>query len=301
VSIGAVSIAVFMSQFGRVPIMAYALLSTNSKLEKIPAVSDRFIVQGLTLAPAAMSGKNVCPHKGYCEQDCVLAYAGRMNDPKVRAAQVRRTKWFFENRRSFLDALHADLDKLCREASAADAIPVVRFNVASDIVWERVAPSLFTDHPTLVAYDYTKFPTDKRATLPANYELVHSVSERMTFADASAAIAAGRNIVAVFDSTYKPAKPNGIGGYGMFGALPATVEVRGPRGQSITLETFDADIHDVRLTRLDGRGMLGALRGKGGAARVANMLANGFAHSFPAGRDESPAKTRAGHALIMLG
>lgn len=282
--------------------MAYALLSTNSKLEKIPASVDRFIVQGLTLAPAAMSGRNVCPHKGYCEQDCVLAYAGRMNDPKVRAAQVRRTRWFFENRTTFLDALHADLHKLCREASAADAIPVVRFNVASDIVWERVAPSLFTDHPTLVAYDYTKFPTAKRATLPTNYELVHSVSERMTFEDARAAIAAGRNIVAVFDSAYKPAKPNGQGGYGMFGALPATVDIIGPnRRQTLTLETFDADIHDVRLTRLDGRGMLGVLRGKGGAARVANMLANGFAHHHAAGRDETPVKTRAGHAVIMLG
>lgn len=280
--------------------MAYALLSTNSKLEKIPDVADRFIVQGLTLAPAAMSGRNVCPHKGYCEEDCVLAYAGRMNDPKVRAAQIRRTRFFFEDRRAFLETLHRDIDKLCREATAADAIPVVRFNVASDIVWERVAPSLFTDHPTLVAYDYTKFPAARRATLPANYELVHSVSERMSFDDARAAIAAGRNIVAVFDSIYKPAKPNGAGGYGMFGAVPATVEIRGPRGQSITLETFDADIHDVRLTRLDGRGRLGALRGKGGAARVANMLANEFAHHFPGGHDETAFKARAGHAVITL-
>lgn len=280
--------------------MTYALLSTNSKLEKLPAVADRFMVQGLTLAPATMAGKNVCPHKGFCEDDCVLAYAGRMNDPKVRAAQIRRTRFFFDDRRGFLDTLHRDLHKLCREASVAGAVPVVRFNVASDIVWERVAPSLFTDHPTLVAYDYTKFPADRRATLPANYQLVHSVSERMTFDDARAAIAAGRNIVAVFNSVYKPAKPNGRGGYGMFGAVPATVEIRGPRGQSITLETFDADLHDVRLTRLDGRGMLGALRGKGGAARVRNMIGNGFAHHFPGGHDECPVKARAGHCVITL-
>lgn len=281
--------------------MTYALLSTNSKLEKLPATTTAYMVQGLTLAPATMAGKNVCPHKGYCEEDCVLAYAGRMNDPKVRAAQIRRTRWFFDDRRGFLDTLHRDLEKLCREAASARAVPVVRFNVASDIVWERVAPSLFTDHPTLTAYDYTKFPVVKRPTLPANYQLVHSVSERMTFDDAREAIASGRNIVAVFDSVYKPAKPNGNGGYGMFGALPATVEITGPRGQSIILQSFDADVHDVRLTELDGRGRIGVLRGKGGAARVRNMLANGFAHHHASGQTESPVKTLGGHAVIRLG
>lgn len=280
--------------------MSFNLLSTNSKLEKLPAAADRFMVQGLTLAPASMSGKNVCPHAGFCADDCVLAYAGRMNDPKVRAAQIRRTKMFFERRAEFMSALHSDLYRLEREAAAAGAVPVVRFNVASDIVWERVAPDLFADHPTLVAYDYTKFSVARRATLPANYELIHSVSERMTFADARAALDAGRNIVAVFDSIYKPAKRNGAGGFGMFGALPEVVTLRAPNGETLDVETFDADIQDVRLRRLDGAGKLGALRGKGGAARVANMIRNRFAHHAPQGQTESAEKIRSGRAVVQF-
>lgn len=280
--------------------MAYALLSSNSKLEKLPHDAGRFLVQGLSLAPAAQSGRNVCAHKGTCEQDCVLWFAGRTNDPKVRAAAIRRTDFFFSDRVRFIDTLHADLRRLERDAAAQGATPVVRFNVASDIVWERVAPSIFSDHPAIVAYDYTKFPAHKRPTLPANYQLIHSVSERMTFSDARAALAAGRNIVAVFDSVYKPAKPNGIGGYGMFGALPAVVDIVGPGGEVLTLETFDADIHDLRLTQLDGRGRCGVLRGKGGAARVANMLANGFAHHHDAGQTEHREKMLAGRAVVRL-
>lgn len=280
--------------------MSYALLSSNSKLEKLPAGAGRYLVQGLSLAPAAQSGKNVCPHAGHCADDCVLWFAGRTNDPKVRAAAIRRTRLFFSDRPRFLDMLHRDLSKLERDARREDATPVVRFNVASDIVWERVAPSLFADHPAIVAYDYTKFPAHKRPTLPANYQLIHSVSERMAFEDARAAIAAGRNLVAVFDSAYKPAKPNGRGGYGMFGALPAVVDIVGPRGEVLTLKAFDADIHDLRLQQLDGAGRIGVLRGKGGAARVANMLANGFAHHHAAGSVEHVEKTLDGRAIVRL-
>jgi hypothetical protein len=280
--------------------MAYALLSSNSKLEKLPHGSGRFLVQGLSLAPAMQSGRNVCTHSGFCADDCVLWFAGRTNDPKVRAAAIRRTQLFFSDRSRFIDTLHADLRKLERDAAREGATPVVRFNVASDIVWERVAPSVFTDHPSIVAYDYTKFPAHNRPTLPTNYQLVHSVSERMTFAHARAAIAAGRNIVAVFDSVYKPAKANGAGGYGLFGALPAVVDITGPGGETLTLTTFDADVHDLRLTQLDGAGRCGVLRGKGGAARVANMVANGFAHHHAGGQTEHREKTLAGRAVVRL-
>jgi hypothetical protein len=76
----------------------------------------------------------------------------------------------------------------------------MRLNTYSDVRWERILPADFFDVFARVAfYDYTKHPLRSRPadSLPANYVLTYSYSERDTPAKARAMVAAGRNVAAV--------------------------------------------------------------------------------------------------------
>ena len=72
------------------------LLSTNTKLEKIPNAKKRYLVRGLSMAPHTMSGRNLCPWAAGCAAVCVLWFAGRTVMQSVRDAMIRRAKLFFE-------------------------------------------------------------------------------------------------------------------------------------------------------------------------------------------------------------
>lgn len=248
------------------------LLSTNTKLEKTPASDTRYLVRGLALAPHTQGGRNVCPWAGACVAACVLWFAGRTVMKNVRDAMIARARWFFSDRPAFLAALAREIEALVRAADRAGAVPVVRLNVASDIVWERVAPELLARFPGVRFFDYTKAPPRARPTTPANYTLTHSFHERMTLADVAEALSMGRNIAVVFDSIYHPQRER-------FGALPSRVVFTDGSGAKIECPVICGDAHDVRLTELDGRGVVVGLAGKGGAARVAEALAAGFVQS----------------------
>lgn len=274
--------------------MATKLLSTNAKLSKIPGSNEKFLIRGLSMAPHKMSGKNVCPWAGFCALVCVLWFAGRTVMENVRRAMIARTELFFTDRPEFLRQLYRELTALQRAADKAGATAAVRLNTASDVVWERVAPQIFRDFPRISFWDYTKAPATVRPTTPANYELVHSVSERTTWADVVAALDLGRNIVIVFNSIYKPQQ-------GEYGALPAVVTLQGPAGETIEIETTDGDVSDPRFLRLDGVRRAIVLRGKGGADRVAQAVAAGFAHDAGAvGRIVSSEFRREGSAVVKF-
>jgi hypothetical protein len=77
-------------------------------------------------------------------------------------------------------------------------VPMVRLNGTSDIRWEREAPEVFAEFPSVQFYDYTKIPT--RRDLPANYHLTFSYSganERYR-EFWRAAVDAGLNVAVVF-------------------------------------------------------------------------------------------------------
>lgn len=272
------------------------LLTGNTKLDKIPGVATRYLVRGLSMAPHTLSGRNMCPWAGACKAACVLWFAGRTVMANVRRAMIRRAKWFWGDRETFLSALCREIESLVRAANKIGAVPVVRLNVASDIVWERVAPVIFERFPNVVFYDYTKAPHKARPVTPANYTLSHSFHERTTFADVSAVLSAGRNMVVVFDSIYNPRSRNGR----KFGALPESVTFVGNDGATLTVPVVDGDAHDVRIPALDGRGVVVALRGKGGRARVADAVGEGFVqqHDRAAALDARGALWLAGSAVV---
>jgi hypothetical protein len=269
------------------------LLTTNAKLEKTPASDTRYLIAGLSLAPHAQAGRNVCPWAGFCAAVCVLWFAGRTVMRNVREAMIRRAKWYWGDRAGFLAALVADVAALVRKADRAGAVAVVRLNVASDIVWERIAPELFARFPGVVWYDYTKAPPRSRPTTPSNYYLTHSVHEKTTLDDVRQAFALGRNVAAVFDSVYYAQKKR-------YGALPARVTFTNPAGESLTVDTVCGDLDDLRIPERDGRGRCVALAGKGGRKRIAEAVAAGFAHHAPGGSVVRSAPWLDGEAVVTL-
>lgn len=256
-----------------------SILSDNTKLRKLPDGS-KVINAGVTMAPSKRSGLvNVCPHAtAACILVCVLWFAGRTVTRTVREAATKRTRLWFYDPATFYARLGRELSALARKAARDGVRAFCRLNVASDIDHPH---DVIKSHPTITMYDYTKDEGKAlaygRGELPANYHVSYSVSERTTFETAQRLNRLGVNLVVVFDSHY-------FGPLHRFGIVPASVKfVSRTTGETLTVDTVDGDIHDLRTPEFDGRGVVVALRAKSGAALRKRAAEMGFIKSFPAG------------------
>jgi hypothetical protein len=174
--------------------------TANPKVAKNEKVG--VLASVLHLAPANLSGYEVCPGRSAgCTAAC-LHYAGNpvyMNN-KTKA-RVRKTKQFFEQRDEFMSQLIKEIAALERKASRLNMEPAVRLNGTSDIVWERKpvggAANIMALFPNVQFYDYTKLPRDPKL-LPKNYHLTVSLSESNQD-KIEKAIDWGYNIAVVFE------------------------------------------------------------------------------------------------------
>jgi len=150
---------------------------TNAKTVKGDKASE-YLTAIMYLAPADLAGViNVCPmaELAKCKAPCLnLSGRGRFNN--VQLARIRKTRWYAEDRTRFVWQLRDDLTKFVRYCDKVGKKPAVRLNGTSDIMWEVVAPSLFTDFPDIQFYDYTKIYKRAYAKLPENYHLTLSYS-----------------------------------------------------------------------------------------------------------------------------
>jgi hypothetical protein len=161
----------------------------------------------LHFAPADLSGKEVCPKRtAGCTAAC-LNTAGRGGIFKkgestnvIQQARIRRTKFFFENRREFLNQLTVDIIKAKTMAEKKGLIPVFRLNGTSDLSWEKYevanGKNIFQMFPEVQFYDYTKVLGRKTSHIP-NYHLTFSNADG-NINDVLAAKQAGLNVAVVF-------------------------------------------------------------------------------------------------------
>ena len=192
---------------------------------------------GLHLAPHTLSGKNVCAHASAgCAAAC-LNTAGRGIMHSVQEARIRKTKWFYENRKAFLLQLIKEIKSGEKSARRAQMNPCFRLNLTSDLPWHQL--SVILEYPKLLFYDYTK---DKKrmlrylnGELPPNYYLTYSRSEETEDEEIHDLCNKGGNVAVVFRD-YLPATWQGI-------------------------EVIDGDINDLRF--LDERGKIVGLKAKG--------------------------------------
>ncbi len=178
----------------------------NTKTVKGEAMGYQTYI--MHLAPSTLSGYNTCPmaSKG-CAAAC-LNTAGRGRFTATQEARIRKTRWFFEDRPTFMVQLVKDIQAAIRKADRETMIPVFRLNGTSDIRWETIPVNgrrnIMEMFPSQTFYDYTKL--QNRVNLPSNYHLTFSRSEE-NYTAVDTMMAQGYNTAIVFDNL--PAVYNG--------------------------------------------------------------------------------------------
>lgn len=173
------------------------LLSTNTKLEKGNKLAWQ--TRGLSLAPANLSGKQLCPHRSAgCELAC-LNTAGMGVFSNVQEARIKKSRLLIEERAHFLSMLEKELTLLNKKA-AKGAQVAVRLNVLSDLPWHNLIG--MNKFQNIKFYDYTPNPKRMieflRGELPTNYHLTFSRKENNQ-AQVELIASMGGNIAVVFD------------------------------------------------------------------------------------------------------
>lgn len=262
------------------------LLASNAKLDKAANLDGRPIMPTLlTLAPAMVSGKNMCPNSGECASVCNMLYSGLRIQRGPRARSIWNTLWFLADRGSFIEYLHAEIDRHYRRARKLDAWAAYRLNGASDLWWVPVieqhgqAGKLFYDYTKVHAYIVKML---KGASFPRNYWFTYSADERSEPERIASYLWSGVNVAQVVDVVYRPGgrKP-------VIGEHPRSLQYAGER-----FPCFNADKHDVRVPMLDGIGRVGTLAMKGASnATKVQGIATGFARAVTP-EDYQPALIR---------
>jgi hypothetical protein len=207
-----------------------SLLSVNADAKTIKGVKRGYLTGVMYLAPARLSGKNVCPDATPgCIADC-LNTAGRGVFSNVQKARIAKTNLFFAERDKFMADLEDDIDALIRKASRQNMIPLVRLNGTSDIAWESVQfnqnkvlgcriPNIMSAFPMTQFYDYTKsfkrmmrFLKVNGQAMPRNYHLTFSLSE-CNKVEALNVLFFGGNVAVVFSTKKGAALPKTWEGY----------------------------------------------------------------------------------------
>lgn len=228
--------------------MTTKLLSISADAKTKKGTMQGVLTGILYLAPYDLSGFQVCPKSTEaCRKSCLFT-AGRGVYDNVKNARIRKTKWFFTDRESFMLQLYNDIRFLIRKAKKLKMIPAVRLNGTSDLAWEKFSfevdgitfPNLMTATPEVEYYDYTKVLNRKSVSEIPNYHLTFSLSESND-KEALKALAAGMNVAVVVNTKRKEIKPSTFSGF------PA----------------INGDIDDTRF--LDAKGNIILLTAKGKA------------------------------------
>ena len=242
------------------------LLNIDANAKTVKGQKQGYLTGILYLAPADLSGYEVCPQRSAgCTEAC-LNTAGRGVFSNVQASRISKTKYYFEDRPAFMDDLVLNIKALERKANRMGLTPVVRLNGTSDIAWERVPvpkrilgssvingfPNIMAKFPHIQFYDYTK--VTKRAVaygegrMPSNYSLTFSLTEDND-ADAIRATGAGCNVAVVFKTD----------------AYAQHVAVGNWDGGAEVVDGDQSDLRFADKTGDDGLGLIVALKAKGPA------------------------------------
>ncbi len=148
--------AKFRSQFGfKIPDNVNSLVfgttpTMNQKYDK-----SEELIFGLSLAQSNLSGINVCHWSSpECRKNCV-GKNGNNGFPSIMQAKIAKTRFLFEHPEAAGIVLADFWEKANEKADLGHEVGG-RLNTYSDIVWEEVAPWLFTRFPSIHWYDYTK-------------------------------------------------------------------------------------------------------------------------------------------------
>lgn len=244
-----------------------ALLAIDGNAKTVKGQKFGVLTGILYLAPNTQSGvMDTCPSAkaAGCIKACLYS-AGRGKFNNVQQGRIRKTVYFHEAPNDFLNELARDTAKVVAKAKKVGAIPMIRLNGTSDILWERKSftldeatakylakyhgmdveageeyANIMTLFPAVQFYDYTKIAGRFMHELPANYDLTFSYSGVATYRkQVQAALKHGARMAVVFRDKI----PH------MFMGMPVV----------------DGDEHDIRP--FNPEGVIVALKAKGDAKK----------------------------------
>lgn len=187
-----------------------SLLSIDTNAKTVKGQEYGFLTGILYLAPADLSGTQLCPmaELAGCKEGCLYS-AGRGAFNNVQEARLNKTQYYLQDRQAFMLHLVKDIEKLKKKAEKLGLTPLVRLNGTSDIRWENETfeyefmhgkvreVNLMELFPEVQFYDYTKI--SNRKLIPKNYDLTFSYSgKREYLPHVNKALAQGLRVAVVF-------------------------------------------------------------------------------------------------------
>jgi hypothetical protein len=184
------------------------LTTANAKIRKGEKLG--FQTFGIHLAPANLSGFNVCKDASAgCAASC-LNTAGMGAFSNVQLARIEKTRLFFKDKALFMSQLIKEISSAVKSAQKKNLVSTFRLNLTSDLPWEKIklnGKNIFEMFPDCQFYDYTKTPERMTSFLagemPKNYHLTFSRSEN-NGAIAESILKSGGNVAMVFRKTLPP-------------------------------------------------------------------------------------------------
>jgi hypothetical protein len=169
-------------------------ISTDAKTKK--GLKFEYLTGIMYLAPAKLSGINMCPKASTgCASACLFT-AGRGAFYSITRARIVKTLAYHFDKPRFINTVKKSIKSLIVKAKNKGLTPIVRLNGTSDILWEKNTDIIQT-FPNVQFYDYTKIGMRFALGIPSNYHLTFSVSETNE-TEARSVLARGYNVAMVF-------------------------------------------------------------------------------------------------------
>jgi hypothetical protein len=179
-------------------------IATSAKISHSKQYSHQY-TYGIYLAPAKLSGYQVCSHSTpECRLGC-LNTSGRAgieefsHITKIHDCRVKKTRLFYEHTAFFMAWLIAEIRQAQAKAKRDGFFFSVRLNATSDIDWTKVlvdGKTIFQIFPEISFYDYSKSHI-KFENKPSNYHLTYSYTGR-NIEQCKILLSQGYNIAVVF-------------------------------------------------------------------------------------------------------
>jgi hypothetical protein len=217
-------------------------INASSKLAKNGKVHKQH-TYGLYLAPAKLSGYNVCSHSTpECRLGCLHASghtkveidSGRN---MIQSCRIKKARLIIEQPDFFMRWLITDIDSKRKSAKKKGFGFSVRLNCTSDIDWASVKlydKNIFEAFPETQFYDYTK-NADKFINKPDNYHLTYSYTGR-NWDKCTELLGQGHNVAMVFNVKKESELPAEYKGYKVVNGDLSDYRVKDAKGIIIGLK-----------------------------------------------------------------
>lgn len=177
--------------------------------------NNGYLTLGLYLAPADLSGHNVCPRSEHCKDLCLNGaghnkadiIAHGVKESKINISRIKKTNLFYDNRELFMRMLCYEIEQAQRSAERRGMEFCVRLNCTSDLsplAFKLDGKNILELYPNVQFYDYTK--VGKRMKLPTqykNYDLTFSF-DGFNWETCKEYLKQGGRVAVVFDSDTLP-------------------------------------------------------------------------------------------------